>query len=476
MQYEFRVWNDPQRMPNIEAHEAEGRLEALKSAAKNALGQNDHGNPNILIDADGSGEDAIKSADISYFLQEVKMSKNRTYSARAIRMKIHGNLYLPLDGSLADTAKSMAGLSVGDENVKRDTLLLSQWANCLPPVGNQESPGYYRAVALSVLTKAGDFRVITAKKVYVESYSENYEEGEFGTFELTLAQRIDADDNFVVDGLSSEKQGVLDQIKGALNSKAVKKFTEAAEKVAMAGAVVKVGSAVVKKGVETYEKFHGETEFTKKFKQGLDTAGSAGDITGNAANIAKSIKNDKGMDRIKNISDEISKANDTINDDVQKGKDAYGGTISLADLEANYLAIIKKNPDAYKKYLEASYEDKRKMLEEYAQKGLERANITKYYEESQIDLDKVKQIEKELSEGKFDSEVDGEPIDNPTPSSTPNPTPTPIPIPTDKLTTPTMSNKPSANVAGLNLNSGGLSSQISSAALKKTNGGGDDSK
>ena len=329
--------------------------------------------------------------------------------------------------------------------------------------------------------------------------------------------------------MSSETQSVLDQIKGALNSKAAKKFTETAEKVATAGAIVKVGTSIVKKGVETYEKFHGETEFTKKFKHGLDTAGSAGDVMGSGANIAKSIKNDKGIDKIKNIGDEVSKINDTVNDDVQKGKDTYNRTPSVAEMEAAYLGYIKKYPDAYKDYLtkdaagkkemlqqfakinelegvalgliktdpakyaeyvKASPEDKIKMLDEYAQKAADRAKITKYYEESQIDPDKVKQTEKDLSDGKLDGKDHGVPINKPTsspapavipiPTVMPIPIPTPMPIPTP--TTPTTpsnkkkKNKKTTNPTGANLNSGGLSSQITSAALKKSNGNGNDSK
>ena len=487
MQYELRVWNDPKKVPpRLQPHEAQGRLGSIKDAARSAADlaklsaqrnrqpapADGNNNPDILIDADGASEDAIKSAEVGYCLEEFTEG-NRKFTARVIRMKIHGNLYLPLkESDLAKAAKSMVGINANDEHKKRDTLLLSQWANVKPPTNPQQNdaqgPTYYRGVVLSILTKAGDFRLVTAKKAYVESYSENYAEGEFGTFELTLAERIDSPNEFKVDGLSSETQSVLDQIKGALNSKAAKKFMAAAEVVATAGAVVKVGSTIAKKGIETYEKFHGETELTKRLKYGFDTAGAAGDLAGSGANIAKSIKNDKGIDKIKNIGDEVSKINDTVNDDVQKGKDTYNRTPSVAEMEAAYLGYIKKYPDAYKDYLtkdaagkkemlqqfakinelegvalgliktdpakyaeyvKASPEDKIKMLDEYAQKAADRAKITKYYEESQIDPDKVDKTEKDLSDGVLDGKDHGKPLDTPTTPTTAPPTPTVIPIP-----------------------------------------------
>ena len=86
---------------------------------------------------------------------------------------------------------------------------MSKWAAAKPEDNEVGEEPYYRAVILSILTKAGDFRVISAKNMYVTSYNETYDDGEFGTFELSLAQKVDLnaqqETTLVVDGLATEK-------------------------------------------------------------------------------------------------------------------------------------------------------------------------------------------------------------------------------------------------------------------------------
>ena len=99
---------------------------------------------------------------------------------------------------MADAVKGAlnVGNAEGALKAKRNTLLLSKWAADKPTdVPNEQNQNvqqpYYRSVALSIKTKAGDFRIITAQNMYVESYSEDYSSGEFGTFDLLLKQKIE---------------------------------------------------------------------------------------------------------------------------------------------------------------------------------------------------------------------------------------------------------------------------------------------
>ncbi|MBQ9478496.1 MAG: hypothetical protein IJU71_02995, partial [Selenomonadaceae bacterium] len=265
MNYEFRVWKDQDKMPDdIEAAEAKNRLASIKQdILVKALqkGEDERfANPDILIDSDGAAQSPITSADILFELAKVKDpnaaddDEDAKTIVRTVKMHIKGNLYLPLNPSaLGDAVAGLAGRkSKGDENKLRDTLLLSQWAQEEEPALANAAPGYYRGVLLSVLTKAGDFRLVSANNMYVENYTEDYTEGEFGTFELKLAQKIDAQSKFSVDGLSGEKQSIIGQIAGALKS--------TAEKVIEVGAkVVEAGSTAIIMGTTVAEKFTGET-------------------------------------------------------------------------------------------------------------------------------------------------------------------------------------------------------------------------
>ncbi len=374
MKYEFRVWNDQKKMPKVKAEKAAGRLAAIKTAI---TGDNSKGDPDILIDTKGSGEGAVESIDISFY--------NKTYTAdadtawalevtkRYIKMTIKGNLYLPPDTSLTDAAKSLAGVgkNAGDENKLRDLRLLSKWAASKPDNLDEDEP-YYRGIIVWIMTKAGDFRVITANNMYVQSYCEDYSSGEMGTFEMELQQKIDIESKFSVDGLKTEPVSFASKV-----GKAISATADVAAKVG------DVGGAVLVAGVETAEKFTGETELTRKLKKSGEAASSAGNVT-------KSLKD---FDK-KNMGESIKNVSESTNDLVQKSNAAHNNAaVTLAEKEKLYLSAIKKDPDAYEAYKNASLEEKDKLLDKAAQKKLDRAQITKRYEESAIDMDKVKDYE-----------------------------------------------------------------------------------
>ena len=421
MNYELRVWNDAAKMPQIKPQKAKDRLDAIKGAiqtAKDVAGGNwgnaDDGNPDILIDTKSDDEGAIVSAKVSFFKVNIRrksyvpdISNVNALGAQAvpnaarmrilqnyseatrllIKMEIKGNLYLPLKGNVAEAAKSMVG-NQDNELKKKDTLLLSKWAEVSADADREKH--YYRGVVLSILTKAGDFRVVTANNMYVESYVEDYTEGEFGVFELILAQREDANSEFKVDGLSSEEQTVIDQIKGALDSKAAKKAIEVAGTV---GSVIGVAASIGGKVVETVEQFTGETEATRWAKYGLKTAGGAGSLVESGASIAKSAKSDDSKtQKAKDISQELKKMTDEVNDDIKDGRatdNKNKGIIPLSELEALYLSWIKADPKRYSEYIKMSPADKRKELEKASQEILDRAAVTKTYELSGTELDKA---------------------------------------------------------------------------------------
>lgn len=388
MRYEIRIWNNANKMPSIAPQKAANMLQNMVDTI-NAFGGAGN-NPDILIDKNAGGEDAIQSVDISYLTKEVDnivrgqvQGKNKV---RVIKMNIKGNLYLPLEeDGLTSAAKGIAG-NKGDENKLRNTLLLSKWASVLPEYDAHEH--FYRGIIISVITKAGDFRVITAKNVYVDSYTENYKEGEFGTFDLTLLQRPEVRvADFKVDGLGYEKLSTLDRIKNGVE--------KAAKVTAVAGTVVATAGAVGKTVTETVEKFTGETEATRWIKYGMDTASNTGNIANSAANIAKNPKN------LKNVTKETQNMTKEITDNVKKAKDTKHMVIPLDDLEKKYLDFIKRDPKQYEEYLNSDTKDKRKMLEEAAEKMLERAKITKEMEEETRDYYKNENA-KEKSAGNSD--------------------------------------------------------------------------
>ena len=385
MQYEIRIWKDAKKMPIIIPQKAADRLggiaDSIKAKAKNILGAGSTGsNPDILIDKNSGGEDTITSVDISYCMQEVEKAKGAgKKKVLAVKINIKGNLYLPLkeDGLIGD-AKSMVGMAK-DENKIRDTLLLSKWASVLPE--EDESKHFYRGIIISVLTKAGDFRVITAKNVYIESYKEDYKEGEFGTFELQLAERVDAWGQLKVEGLGYEEIPLLKSVG--------EKLEKAAKTAAVVGAVIGTVGAVGKTVTETVEKFTGETKVSKWFKYGFGTASTAGNITDGVTNVLKNPKDGKVWQK------EISGGFKGISDNIQDAKDKAHKVIPLSEMEAAYLSAIKKDPKKYEEYLNATTAEKREMLKEASKKMAERAAITKEMEKSVANEKEVANLEKE---------------------------------------------------------------------------------
>ncbi|MBR5913767.1 MAG: hypothetical protein IKZ58_05355 [Selenomonadaceae bacterium] len=424
MQYEIRIWKDPDKMPDIEPQKAAGRLQAMldstvgqvekmAKAARGAGIDGDAANPDILIDKNGGGDDVIQSVSVSYITKEVvteKLTQEKSKSlgalgrimgrpaslqgnmsmsvqskniskVRVIKIDIKGNLYLPLkEDDIMGNAKSMVGLAT-DENKIRDTLLLSQWASVRPEDDKEEH--FYRGIVVSVLTKAGDFRVITAKKVYVDSYTEDYTEGEFGTFELSLIEKVDSNEAFKVKGLGHEEIPLIKSIGD--------KLEKAAKVVAGVGAAVAAVGAVGKTVTETVEKFTGETAATRWVKYGFDTASSAGNVANSASNVMKNPKD------VKTWTDEINNVNKNVNERIQKGVDTKEA-IPLAQMEKMYLAIIQKDPDKYKKYLEASDEEKYDLLKEASKKSRDRSAITKEMEEQERDYYKDENAKKQIAD------------------------------------------------------------------------------
>ena len=367
MKYEIKIWRDAEKMPDIEPQKAANLLQSVATAVSNAVGRGENKtSPDILIDQNAGGEDAIQSVDISYItkdvetagVDEIKVKKK----VRVIKIDIKGNLYLPLEeDGLTDNAKKLFGVSKGYENKIRNTLLLSKWASVLPE--NDALEHFYRGIVINIITKAGDFRLITAKKVYVDSYTENYQEGEFGTFTMSLIEKIDSNADFNVDGLGYEKPSLLDKVKKG---------------IATAGVVVAGVGAVGKTVTETVEKFTGETAATRWTKYGFDTASSAG-------NIAKNPK-------------DINTWNKEVNERIQKGVDTKEA-IPLAKMESMYLSVLQKDPEKYEEYLKASDAEKYKMLEDASKSPRDRAAITKEMEEETRDYYKKENAKDATSTG-----------------------------------------------------------------------------
>ena len=381
MKYEIKIWYDPSQMLDIEPQKAANLLQSMANAARTAIGRGDNKtNPDILIDQNAGGEDAIQSVAISYITKDVETIHNNTglnirglvdnnnvvtttkKKVRVIKIDIKGNLYLPLEeDGLTENAKKLLGVSKGYENKIRNTILLSKWASVLPE--NDAREHFYRGIVINIITKAGDFRVITAKKVYVDSYTENYDEGEFGTFTMSLIEKIDSNADFKVDGLGYEKPSLLDKVKKG---------------IAKTAAVVATAGVVGKTVTETVEKFTGETAATRWVKYGFDTAGSAG-------NIAKNPK-------------DINTWNKEVNERIQKGVDTKEA-IPLAKMESMYLSVLQKDPEKYEEYLKASDAEKYKMLEKASQTLRDRSAITKEMEEETRDYYKKENAKDATSTG-----------------------------------------------------------------------------
>lgn len=69
MRYEIRVWNDSTKMPNITPQKAANMITQMKTSINKAGGTS--ANPDILIDKDAGGADAIKSVSVSYITKSI---------------------------------------------------------------------------------------------------------------------------------------------------------------------------------------------------------------------------------------------------------------------------------------------------------------------------------------------------------------------------------------------------------------------
>jgi|GEM_PF-1721123 len=348
MDYAILIWKNPDRMADIKPAEKGGKLEQITNAVKEAAFNNPNRykdyNPDILMDKDGVGDYVIKTVKITFEHKDFTVAQNISRTVRVARIAIKGNLYLPIKAGLKDKATSVIG-SAQEENDKKNTLRLMEWAQVMPDA--KKDDGYYRAIVILVMTKAGDFRVISANNVYVDYYKENYQEGEFGTFELILSQRADATTAVKVNGLDEEKKSVADQIKGALGktAKTVGKVAAVAGTVAVAA---KVASSIGTKVVETVETFTGgESETSKKWKKGFGIASNTSDMLKSTSNIANLAVNEKDKNKkakaiSKEIEDISAKANKSVQDDFN------------IDTEIKDLAVTKSKVES----LEKTYYDK----------------------------------------------------------------------------------------------------------------------
>ena len=362
MKYEIKVWKDSSKIPKrLEPEKAANLIDNVKGAIGDLTGANPNDNkkPDIWIDEDGGGEDAIKSVKISYLTSEVNEG-DREKLVRSIKLEIKGNLYLPLDEGLEGDAKKLIGINKGAENTLRNTLLFSEWAQVTPAEDRQKH--YYRGIVVNVITKAGDFRLIIAKNVYVDSYSEDYKDGEFGTFEMTLVGKVDTLEDFQVKGLGSEKTSTLAKV-----AKVVSKAVE----------VVAVGAQAGKIITETVEKYTGETTATRWLKYGFDSAGTANKIKGSVSNIKKDPSGVTAAKEITNINKDMQERLQTATDNVKD--------VPLAQMEKMYLSWIQADPGKYEEYKKMNYTQKYAALEQAAKDMKARAGITKDMEQEEYD-------------------------------------------------------------------------------------------
>jgi len=336
MEYVILIWKNPTKMANIEPKEKKGKLAAMKEAISSAasaagLGEDEYVqyNPDMLIDKDAAGDDVITAIDIAFENKDINIEPGVTRKVKLAKIGIKGNLYLPIKGSLEADAASMLGKS-NLESKKKNTLRLAEWAQLQPTADKEE--GYYRGISISVITKAGDFRVINANNVYVESYEEDYSAGEFGTFELHLSQRADVTSAVKVTGLNEQSESVAAQIKGAISA-AADKAGKAAAVVGTVAAVGKVATNIGNQVIETVETYVGETEATRRAKQAMKITGNAMDITSSAGNIVEASKEKDKNKKAQAIMEELDKASGKVTDSVQEGYNADTDVEKIQALE-----------------------------------------------------------------------------------------------------------------------------------------------
>ena len=166
------------------------------------------------------------------------------------------------------------------------------------------------------------------------------------------------------------------------------KLEKAAKVVATTGAVIAGVGAVGKTVTETVEKFTGETAATRWLKYGFDTAGSTGNVLNTTSKIVKNPKD------VKNWTDGITDINKNVNERIQKGVDTRE-EIPLATMEALYLGKVKSDPERYKKYIKMSDAEKRAELEKASEEMRAGAKTTKDMEKAVTNEKEIANLEKE---------------------------------------------------------------------------------
>ena len=352
MIYEIKVWKDETKMPDPEPKEEKSNLTKLVKNAQNAVnnpvaavvggGGGNPDNADIIINKDGAGDDVIKTVRVFTELKKIG-TEEFSKKIKIINVTIKGNLYLPLvEGGVTSAIKSLANQAATPIE-QQNTLRLFEWAQIQPDA--QKKEGYYRGLLINVKTKAGDFRVIRANNIYVESYSENYDEGEFGTFEMNLTQRADVTSEVTIKGISGEKLSVLEQIKGGIDKAADKaKAGKAAAVIGTVGVVGKVASNIGSQVISTVETFTGETEASRRAKQAMGIISNTADVTSSTGNIVAASKEKDKNKAAQNIFKELEKMSKNVNDSV---KDGYNADTDVQKLDVT-AEKVKKLEETYK--------------------------------------------------------------------------------------------------------------------------------
>ena len=351
MIYEIRVWKKAEDMPDPEPKEAKSKLAAaassIQGAAANPVGAalGGGGNPDnadIIINKDGAGDDVIKTVRILTELVEIGTG-DFSKKIKIIKVIIKGDLYLPLvEGGATAALKAATGAGGAQPIEQQNTLRLFEWAQIQPDAKKDDA--YYRGLLIQVKTKAGDFRVIRANNVYVESYAENYDEGEFGSFEIHLSQRADVTSAVTIKGITGEKLSVLEQIKGGID-KAADKAGKAAAVIGTIGVVGKVASTIGNQVISTVETFTGETEASRRAKQAMGIIGNTADVTSSTGKIVETAAKEKDKNKkAQAITQEIGNMTGKVNDSV---KDGYNANTDIQKIDVT-AEKVKKLEETYK--------------------------------------------------------------------------------------------------------------------------------
>lgn len=73
MKYEFRVCKDQGNMPEVKAAAAKSKIAAIAGDIDAIINGADRGDPDILIDTNVLGEEAIKLTNINFSEQTIKV-------------------------------------------------------------------------------------------------------------------------------------------------------------------------------------------------------------------------------------------------------------------------------------------------------------------------------------------------------------------------------------------------------------------